>query len=95
MKRGTPDHPKTLRLARLLGIPQAAAVGILEMLWHFTGKYAVQGDIGRFQDGEIAQAAGWIEILSFLEQGDTVSTPSRHRLDTVSTSSRHWPTRDG
>ena len=28
MKRGTPDHPKTKRLARSLGVPHYAAVGI-------------------------------------------------------------------
>lgn len=59
MKRGTPQHPKTRTLARLLGIELYAAVGLLEMLWHFTAQYAPAGDIGRWRDDEIADAVGW------------------------------------
>jgi len=59
MKRGTPRHPKTLALARELKIPLPHAVGILEMLWHFTAEFAPQGDIGRFSDQDIAESVGW------------------------------------
>jgi len=59
MKRGTPDHPKTHRLARALGVPRAQAAGHLEFLWHWTAKFAPRGDVGRFQDQDIEQGAGW------------------------------------
>jgi hypothetical protein len=59
MKRGTPEHPKTKALANILNIPWAHAVGILELLWHFTAKFAPQGDIGKYSDLVIAQAVGW------------------------------------
>lgn len=35
------------------------AVGILEMLWQFTGESCPEGDIGSFTDKEIAEAVGW------------------------------------
>src|SRR5678815_4241072 len=59
MKSGTPNHPKTKALARRLRVALPHAVGILEMLWHFGRDYARQGDIGRFSDGEIADAVAW------------------------------------
>lgn len=59
MKRGTIEHPKTEALARALGCGMAAAVGHLEALWHFTAKYALPGDIGRFDDATIAKKALW------------------------------------
>jgi len=59
MKRGTPDHPKVLMLANRLKIPRYAAVGLLECLWHFTARYAAQGDVGRFENDIIASALDW------------------------------------
>ena len=59
MKRGTPEHPKVLMLANELGIKKYAAVGLLEMLWHFTARYAPRGDIGRFTDGIIGNSLDW------------------------------------
>src|SRR5215471_3977010 len=59
MKRGTPDHPKTKLLAKLLNIDIWGAVGVLEMLWHFTAKFTPQGDIGKYTDKQIAAAIGW------------------------------------
>lgn len=59
MKRGTPEHPKAKRLARALKINRAWAIGILEALWHWAGKYAPQGDIGRFADDDISDAVYW------------------------------------
>ncbi|MFA5391920.1 MAG: hypothetical protein WC331_10925 [Candidatus Omnitrophota bacterium] len=59
MKRGTPDHPKVLMLASRLKLPKYAAVGLLECLWHFTARYAGQGDIGRYENDIIADALGW------------------------------------
>lgn len=60
MKRGTPGNPKLIDLARRLGVPRYAAVGILEMLWHYTAQYAPRGDIGRHGDETVlAEAVGW------------------------------------
>lgn len=61
MKRGCPDHPKTIAFARVLNLPRYSAVGLLEMLWHWTAKYAPRGDVGRFSDGQIAEAVSWTD----------------------------------
>lgn len=59
MKRGTPEHPKTLDLEARLGVESWGACGILEKLWHWTAKYAPAGDIGKFSDAAIAAGIGW------------------------------------
>ena len=70
MKRGTPEHPKTYDLAERLDICRVHAVGVLELLWHFTAKYAIQGDIGKHSDRQIAKACEWkgdaIEFIAVL-----------------------------
>jgi hypothetical protein len=42
-KRGTLEHPKTKRLARAIGAPPWAALGLLEAFWHWVGRYRPQG----------------------------------------------------
>jgi hypothetical protein len=60
VKRTAPGSPKTIDLARRLGITRYAAVGLLEMLWHYTAQYAPRGDIGRHGDeAVIAEAVYW------------------------------------
>jgi len=59
LKRGGPDHPKTFALAEALGIRRPYAIGLLELLFHFTAQYAPQGDIGRYSDKRIAAALDW------------------------------------
>lgn len=54
-----PDHPKTIALCERLKINRALAVGTLELLWHFTHRYAPQGDIGRWPPIAIAKAVYW------------------------------------
>ena len=46
-------------LAKLLRIPLPYAVGIMEMLWHHVSRFAIQGDIGKWPDKNIARAVGW------------------------------------
>jgi hypothetical protein len=46
-------------LAEELGIPIYAAHGIMEMLWHYAGDYAMNGDIGKLPDVQIARGVGW------------------------------------
>jgi hypothetical protein len=52
--KGTLDHPKLINLADALDIDPCFALGILEAMWHFTDKYATEGDIGRFTNRAIA-----------------------------------------
>ncbi len=59
MKRSTPEHPKLLDLCARLHLRRWEAVGILESLWHFTAKFAPQGDIGRFTNTAIAKGIDW------------------------------------
>lgn len=47
------------KLARSLRINQAQCIGVLESLWHWAGSFAQQGDVGRFDDEDIAEACFW------------------------------------
>jgi len=59
VKRGTPNHPKLQQLAEALGINEAWAVGLLELLFHVTARYAPQGNIGKWSDTAIAAHLRW------------------------------------
>ena len=59
MKRNTPMHPKVGMLASMLGVRRFEAVGVLEMLWHFTAQYCPQGDVGKRTDTQIAAFLDW------------------------------------
>lgn len=71
MKSGATDHPKMNELAdwidtitegslRRLGVdPLSVAIGAMEQLWQWCAKYTPAGDVGRYSDARIAQAAGW------------------------------------
>ena len=59
MKRGGPEHPKVIQLARRLGVSRSHAVGLLECLWHATATHAPEGDIGRWPNVRIAIALDW------------------------------------
>ncbi|MAG35318.1 MAG: hypothetical protein CL878_03590 [Dehalococcoidia bacterium] len=52
-------HPKGRKLARLLDISHAAAVGHLHFLWHWAIQFADSGDLSRLDVVDIAEAAGW------------------------------------
>jgi hypothetical protein len=54
-----PRHPKTKKLARLLGIEVFSAVGLLHMLWYWCLDYAQDGNLGKHDAYEIADALGW------------------------------------
>lgn len=53
------QHPKTRKLARLLGVSIPTAIGHLHLLWHFALKYAPDGDLARFDADEIADGCLW------------------------------------
>lgn len=84
MKRNTPQHPKTLALAAALNVPVYSAVGLLEMMWHFTATYTPRGDIGRFSDAEICRGMGWTgrpgELIDRLVDSRWIDSCQTHRL---------------
>lgn len=53
------SHPKTRKLARLLGISRATAVGHLHFLWWWATDYAGDGCLARFDPLDIAVGAEW------------------------------------
>jgi len=57
--RATTDHPKFWDLGARLGMPRYRVLGILEGLWHFTGRFCPQGNIGKYPDDQIASWLGW------------------------------------
>ena len=59
MKRGSLNHPKIRKLARLIDMPPFAAMGLVEALTHWAFTYATDGGIGKFDDDEIADGVGW------------------------------------
>jgi hypothetical protein len=61
VKAGTSTSPKVRRLARKLGVPRVHAIGILALLWEFTAGHAPRGDVGRWDDEDIADACDWPE----------------------------------
>lgn len=52
-------HPKTLRLARRLGVSVPAAIGHLQLLWWWAMDFAPDGSLTAFDDAEIADAVMW------------------------------------
>lgn len=52
-------HPKTLRLARALGVDVPTAIGHLHLLWWWAIEYAQDGDLSRFGADELADACLW------------------------------------
>ena len=84
MKRGAIDHPKMRRLWLALKIPQYAAIGLVESLFHFTAKFARQGNIGKFGNDEIAAALAWegnpdVMVHAFVKAG-WLEERNEHRL---------------
>ncbi len=54
-------HPKTRKLARVLGISRPAVVGHLQFLWWWAMDYAQDGSLSRFDALDIALGAEWDE----------------------------------
>jgi hypothetical protein len=51
------DHWKIKRLAEILGVEYPYALGVVSCLWLWVADYAPNGDINRFSDAEICDAA--------------------------------------
>lgn len=84
LKRGTPGHPKLERLADLLSVRKREAVGMIELLHHFTDEYAPRGDVGKFTDAQIARRVDWdgdpSRLISALIESGLVDLHPVHRL---------------
>ena len=72
------------RLSSLLKLERWGAVGIMESLWHFAAKHAIQGDIGKWKDEEISAAIGWggdsIQLITALVDAGWIDRCKTHRL---------------
>ncbi len=53
------DHPKTKRLKRMLKTSLPATIGHLQCLWWWVMDYAPNGDLSKFNAGDIAEGAEW------------------------------------
>ena len=82
--RAVPDHPKFARLKVLLRTNKSGALGYLEGLWHFCGRYTPTGALGKYSDGDIE---AWLEwdgeegalIAAYVKAG-WVDVHPEHRL---------------
>jgi len=54
-----PEHPKTKKAARLLGVSRVTVIGHLTLLWQWCLGYAEDGDITDFDASDIAEAMQW------------------------------------
>lgn len=94
-------HPKVRRLATLLEIELSQAIGHLHCLWWWVLDYAPDGDLGQFQNEEIAAACEWsgdahrlVEALAacrFLD-GDPAPMSSTTGSSTAAATCRSAPT---
>jgi hypothetical protein len=57
--RAVPDHPKFAVLMAKLHRPKYVALGCLEAIWHFTGRFTPQGNIGKYSDKSIEAWVQW------------------------------------
>lgn len=73
-----------LRLAKELKIPWPHAVGIIELLFHATARYAPRGNIGKCDDRWIAATVGWKQrpekLISALILVGWLDRDPEHRL---------------
>lgn len=84
MKREGTEHPKLLLLMDRLDLPRYAAVGLLELLWHWTARYAAVGNIGRYTNAMIARGIHWDgdpdELIGALVDCGWLDQSEAHRL---------------
>jgi hypothetical protein len=57
--QGLMHHPKTKRLARLLGVSVPTAIGHLHCLWYWALDYAQDGDLTGYDEIDVAGGALW------------------------------------
>jgi hypothetical protein len=81
---GTLTHRKTRKLARLMGLAPACALGVVEAMLHVTAARTADGAIGRLSNQDIAEEMFWDQdadalIANFIEAGWLDPNPT-HRL---------------
>jgi len=81
------QHPKTKRAARALQVSVPQVVGHLHLLWHWALDFAEDGELGDFDQEEIADAALWegdpetfVDALIGCGVGDRVGYLDRDEL---------------
>jgi hypothetical protein len=57
--RAVLEHPKFADLQSELKLSKYAILGILEAVWHFCAKFTQEGNIGKYQNRQIAAWIGW------------------------------------
>ncbi len=82
--RAVPDHPKFAQFKAIINQPKGAALGWLEAIWHFTGRFTPQGNIGKYTDEAIE---AWVEwngepgrLVQALVAARWIDRDSEHRL---------------
>lgn len=69
----------------MLAVPIYAAYGLAECLWHFTARHAIEGNVGKWTDDEIAGQIGWDvadagRLIEALVACRLLDRHSKHRL---------------
>jgi len=81
--RALRDHPKFRRLSRVLG-SDYVAMGVLELVYHFTARFTPSGNIGKYSDEEIETWIGWDgedgAAVAALVKCGLIDTDEHHRL---------------
>lgn len=82
--RAVPDHPKFAELKAILNQPKGSALGWLEAMWHFAGRFTPQGNIGKYSDVAIEAWVEWNgkpgELIAALVESKWIDVDSVHRL---------------
>jgi len=82
--RAVPDHPKFANLKAILGQPKGPVLGWLEAIWHFTGRFTPQGNIGKYPDDTIEAWVEWDgkpgELIAALIRAAWLNADPTHRL---------------
>jgi hypothetical protein len=82
--RAVPDHPKFANLKAILGQPKGPVLGWLEAIWHFTGRFTPQGNIGKYPDETIEAWVEWSgkpgDLIAALIHAGWLDADPTHRL---------------
>lgn len=83
--RAVAEHPKLTHLKSLLGAKiRALPLGYLELLWHFTGRFTPQGNVGKYEDAVIEQWIGYDgepgTLIEALVQARWIDRDEEYRL---------------
>jgi hypothetical protein len=82
--RAVDDHPKLARLKCLLKCGRWQAMGCLEAMWHFAGRFTPQGNIGKYSDAEIEAWVEWDgepgQMVYALRESGWLDESAEHRI---------------